>query len=112
VNAAAILRTALEWIDASRIRPRRHSADPRKWSAGVQMHWHPKPGFFLKDAESIALGLLEASKTPRLAMARLVFYINRAGRNLSHERVRVLEHAKEIIRGHAFIQGGGAIIGH
>ncbi len=34
----------------------------------------------------------------RAAMSMLTFYINRAGKNLTPERKRVLEHAKEILR--------------
>jgi len=34
----------------------------------------------------------------RAAMSMLTFYINRAGKNLTPERRRVLEHAKEILR--------------
>jgi hypothetical protein len=35
---------------------------------------------------------------PRSAMSMLVFYINRAGKNLSEDQERVLEQAKEELR--------------
>ena len=34
----------------------------------------------------------------RSAMSMLVFYINRAGRNLDRDRLRILEQAKEELR--------------
>jgi hypothetical protein len=40
----------------------------------------------------------EADAVERRAMAKLTFYENRAGRNLSPERRSVLERAKSIVR--------------
>lgn len=58
----------------------------------------PPEGLFSQDAEIIAKQLKKDSKDLRQAMGRLTFYINRSGKNLSSERRKTLEHAKEILR--------------
>ncbi len=72
-----------------------------KWSASVTSDaTHPEPGLFTEDAETIAthLATREVSpKGPAQGMQMLNFYINRAGHNLSEERHKVLEHAKQIL---------------
>jgi hypothetical protein len=72
-----------------------------KWSAGVTSDaTHPEPGLFNEDAETIATHLARkevSPKGPAQGMQMLNFYINRAGHNLSAERHKVLEHAKEIL---------------
>lgn len=62
--------------------------------------------FTWKDPKKIAASLkrsAEAStrrKAPpfRSAMSMLVFYINRAGKNLDHDQKRILEQAKQELR--------------
>ncbi len=62
--------------------------------------------FTLEDPREIALSLLRSAErssrrktTPfRSAMSMLCFYINRAGRNLPAERLRILEQAKDELR--------------
>ena len=62
--------------------------------------------FTLDDPREIALSLKRSAqasgrrKSPpfRSAMSMLTFYINRAGKNLSEERRRVLERAKDELR--------------
>jgi hypothetical protein len=62
--------------------------------------------FTWEDPKRIALSLKQSadsstrSKTPpfRSAMSMLVFYINRAGKNLDKDRLRILEQAKEELR--------------
>jgi hypothetical protein len=56
-------------------------------------------------AEEIADAVIAAAREDdsgesleRRAMSKLTFYENRAGRNLSDERRRVLEEAKDIVR--------------
>jgi hypothetical protein len=62
--------------------------------------------FTWDDPRAIALSLMRSAEastrrkaTPfRSAMSMLVFYVNRAGRNLDHTQRRVLEQAKEELR--------------
>jgi hypothetical protein len=72
-----------------------------KWSAGVTSDsTHPHEGLFNEDAQTIADELFSkkvSPKGPGSGMRMLNFYINRAGKNLSEERVAVLEHAKAIL---------------
>jgi tRNA(adenine34) deaminase len=72
-----------------------------KWSSQVTSDsTHPEPGLFTQDAETIATHLAKpevSPKGPAQGMQMLNFYINRAGHNLSAERHKVLEHAKELL---------------
>jgi hypothetical protein len=62
--------------------------------------------FTWADPKKIALSLKQSAdsstrrKAPpcRSAMSMLVFYINRAGRNLDKDQLRILEQAKEELR--------------
>ena len=61
----------------------------------------PAPGLFKKSAQEIASGLSRKSVAPEgpgQAMRMLSFYENRGGKNLSAERKRALEGAKDILR--------------
>ena len=83
---------------------------PHRWSAKVTRESHAlalEDGVFTwKDPKQIALSLKRsadastARKSPplRSAMSMLVFYINRAGKNLDPEQKRVLEQAKDELR--------------
>lgn len=66
----------------------------KHWTAAVHEKWTPPEGFFTKSGAAIAKGLLAASKDEAQAMARLNFYINRAGKNLSAEEKARFEAAK------------------
>jgi hypothetical protein len=72
-----------------------------KWSAAVTTDsTHPHEGLFNESAQTIADELFSkqvSPKGPSSGMRMLNFYINRAGKNLSEERVGVLEHAKKIL---------------
>ena len=82
----------------------------RNWSGRVTRESHAldlEDGVFTwKDPKRIARSLkrsAEASTRPkappfRSAMSMLVFYINRAGRNLDDEQRAVLEQAKDELR--------------
>jgi hypothetical protein len=82
----------------------------RRWSAAVTRESNAldlEPKVFSKDSPgAIARSLKRSAEesgrrkaTPfRSAMSMLTFYINRAGRNLSDARVRVLERAKGELR--------------
>lgn len=82
----------------------------KKWSAEVTEHSHAldlEPGVFeFDDPQRIARSLKHSAEqstqrkaTPfQSAMSMLNFYINRAGRNLSAERKKVLEDAKDELR--------------
>src|SRR6201996_8393679 len=74
----------------------------RRWSAKVKTDsTKPAPGLFKKSAKEIAEGLEKKSVSPKgpgQAMQMLSFYENRGGKNLSAERKRTLEHAKDLLR--------------
>jgi hypothetical protein len=84
--------------------------DSGKWSAEVTRHSNAldlEEGVFTwTDPRRIALSLQRSAeqsrrrKAPpfRSAMSMLVFYINRAGKNLDPQQRRVLEQAKEELR--------------
>jgi hypothetical protein len=81
-----------------------------RWSAQVTKHSNAldlQAGVFnLKDAKSVARSLKRSAEcstrrkaTPyRSALSMLVFYINRAGKNLPARRRRTLEQAKTELR--------------
>jgi tRNA(adenine34) deaminase len=74
----------------------------RRWSAKVKTDsTKPAPGLFKESAKEIAEGLAKKSVSPKgpgQGMRMLSFYENRAGKNLSSERRRTLEKAKDILR--------------
>jgi len=74
----------------------------KRWSAKVTTDsTKPGPGLFKKSAKTIAEELAKKSVSPKgpgQGMQMLSFYENRAGKNLSAERVRTLEHAKDLLR--------------
>lgn len=84
--------------------------DAKKWSAQVTRSSHAlelEAGVFTwKDPRRIARSLQRSAeestqrKSPpfRSAMSMLVFYINRAGKNLDAEQLAVLEQAKVELR--------------
>ena len=83
---------------------------PRRWSGDVTKHSDAldlEPGVFtLNDPEQIAASLKESAEASdrrkatayRSALSMLTFYINRAGRNLSTARRRILTRAKDELR--------------
>jgi hypothetical protein len=85
-------------------------ASKHKWSAEVSEHSDAldleEHLFESDDPRHIALGLKRAAEEShrrkaepfQSAMSMLTFYINRAGSNLSKERRKVLEDAKEELR--------------
>src|ERR1700728_2467287 len=79
----------------------RSSHGRRKWSAGVDTEsTYPQEGLFKKDAATIARSLASkkvSPKGPSSGMRMLTFYVNRAGKNLTQSRLRVLERAKELL---------------
>jgi hypothetical protein len=72
-----------------------------KWSAAVDTDsTHPRSGLFNRDAKTIASELASrkvSPKGPSSGMRMLTFYINRAGKNLPSERLKVLENAKHLL---------------
>lgn len=83
----------------------------RKWSAGVNTEsTYPQEGLFKKDAATIARSLASkkvSPKGPSSGMRMLTFYVNRAGKNLPKSRLRVLEHAKELLHKRMETMKGG-----
>jgi len=79
----------------------RNSHGKRKWSAAVTTDsTHPRAELCKKDAKTIARELASkkvSPKGPSSGMRMLTFYINRAGKNLSAGRLKVLENAKELL---------------
>jgi hypothetical protein len=87
--------------NSSKSRAHGNSGGRRKWSAAVDTDsTHPRSGLFNKDAKIIARELASGKvspKGPSSGMRMLTFYINRAGKNLPPERLKVLENAKELL---------------
>jgi hypothetical protein len=79
----------------------KNSDGTRKWSAAVTTDsTHPHEGLFNKDAKTIARELASkkvSPKGPSSGMRMLTFYINRAGKNLPADRLKVLENAKKLL---------------
>ena len=86
------------------------TARPRRWSKHVMETSDAldlEPGVFkLRSASSIARSLKRSAEQSRRrksdpyrsAMSMLTFYVNRAGKNLPEERVRILQSAKDELR--------------
>jgi hypothetical protein len=70
-------------------------AERSLWSGDVQTKWSPPEGLFTKSGAEIARVLLKASGTRKQAMARLMFYVNRAGKGVANKDE--LDRAREII---------------
>ncbi len=75
----------------------------RRWSAKVDTDsTHPEPGLFEKGPRTVAQALASkkvSPKGPASGMRMLNFYINRAGNNLTEDRLAVLQRAKTILSG-------------
>ncbi|MEN6620633.1 MAG: DUF3175 domain-containing protein [Smithella sp.] len=86
------------------------SSNGRRWTQRVTRESNAldleKGVFTWTDPRKIALSLKQSAdsstrrKAPpfRSAMSMLVFYINRAGRNLNQDRLHILQQAKEELR--------------
>ena len=86
------------------------SASNGKWSARVTRESNAlsleKGVFTWKDPKAIAQSLKDSAEAStrrkaepfRSAMSMLVFYINRAGKNLDPNQLRILEEAKQALR--------------
>jgi tRNA(adenine34) deaminase len=74
----------------------------KRWSAKVTTDsTKPTPGIFNASAQAIADDLAKPSVSPKgpgQGMQMLSFYENRAGKNLSADRKKTLEAAKDILR--------------
>ncbi len=87
-----------------------HPAVSRNWSARVTRESNAldlEEGVFTwHDPRRIALSLMQSAEAStrrrappfRSAMSMLVFYINRAGKNLDQAQLRILEQAKDELR--------------
>jgi hypothetical protein len=79
----------------------RNSDGRRKWSGAVTTDsTHPQAGLFNQGAKTIARELASkkvSPKGPSSGMRMLTFYINRAGKNLTASRLKVLENAKKLL---------------
>jgi Protein of unknown function (DUF3175) len=98
-------------INIKAIMPKPSKSSPKnRWSGNVTRESNAldlEEGVFTwEDPQRIALSLKKSAerstrrKAPpfRSAMSMLVFYINRAGRNLGVDQLRILEEAKEELR--------------
>jgi hypothetical protein len=77
------------------------SKEKKRWVSKVTTDsTHPPPGLFNRSARTIARTLASKSvspKGPASGLRMLMFYMNRAGRNLSAERRAQLEEAKKLL---------------
>jgi len=73
----------------------------KRWVARVTTDsTHPQKGLFTRSAATIANSLASkkvSPKGPSSGMRMLNYFINRAGKSLTAERRRVLEHAKALL---------------
>jgi len=73
----------------------------KKWVKDVKTNsTSPPESLFTKDARTIARSLASRKVSPKgigSGLRMLQYYINRAGKNLSESRRKVLEHAKELL---------------
>ena len=78
------------------------SKPARRWSHRVKSEsTFPPPGLYTKDARTIARTMASKRVSPKgigSAIRMVQFYINRAGKNLSAARRRVLEQAKQLLK--------------
>ena len=100
---AAAKKTAAKKVPAKKsVRKKSTTPPSKRWSAKVKTDsTKPGPGLFKKTAKAIAEGLAKKSVSPKgpgQAMQMLSFYENRGGKNLSPERKKTLENAKDILR--------------
>lgn len=70
-----------------------------KWSGKVDTKWTPPEGLFTGSAKEIAAGLMKGAKDEAQAMARLNYYINRAGKKLAPADRKRIDTAKQILMG-------------
>jgi hypothetical protein len=70
----------------------------KKWSKKIKTSWEPPEGLFKQDPKTIAYAVASDSKDLRQAVQRIQFYVNRAGSNLSTERKRTMDRAKDYVR--------------
>jgi hypothetical protein len=97
-------------VSTATLRRQRSAGHGRRWSKRVTETSHAlslKPEVFvLDDPRKIAASLKRSAQTShqrksepfRSAMSMLVFYINRAGKNLPEKRRAILEQAKDELR--------------
>ena len=69
-----------------------------QWSGEVKTKRHPPEGLFKEGSAEKIASWCAGSGSLNTAMAELNFYINRAGDNLSADRLGVLNHAKELVQ--------------
>lgn len=96
--------------EAQQMSNKPESSPNKNWSGRVTRESHSlaleKGVFTWTDPRKVALSLKQSAdnstnrKSPpfRSAMSMLVFYINRAGKNLDKKQLRILEQAKEELR--------------
>jgi hypothetical protein len=90
------------WIKSGNGPAEGDMAQQKKWVWGVRtVSTCPPPGLFTKDAETIARTMASKKVSPKgigSGIRMLQFFINRAGKNLSAERKRKLERAKQLLQ--------------
>lgn len=76
--------------------------DDRRWSGKVKtISTFPPEGTFQQDAETVARIMASKKVSPKgigSGIRMIQFFINRAGKNLSHKRRAELEKAKRILQ--------------
>ncbi|HSQ55007.1 MAG TPA: DUF3175 domain-containing protein [Gemmata sp.] len=81
---------------------RKRHRDPKSWVREVKtVSTFPPEGIFTKDAATIARVMTSkkvSPKGPASGLRMIQFFINRAGKGLSHKRRAELEKAKKLLR--------------
>jgi hypothetical protein len=68
-----------------------------KWSGKVKTKWHPPEGLFKNGSPEEIASTVSQGVDLKTAMARLNFFLNRGGSNISPEIRKKVEKAKSVL---------------
>jgi len=69
-----------------------------KWSNKVKTKWHPPEGLFSNGTAQEIADAVSQGEDLKTAMARLNFFLNRGGSNVTPKIRKKVEQAKELVR--------------
>lgn len=92
------MKTFIEWLAEQDLLE--ESKRKKKWLKKVETSWEPPEGLFTKSAQVIASTVCDSSKSLKQAISRIIFYKNRAGKNLNDEDIARLDKAVELCHAH------------
>jgi hypothetical protein len=71
----------------------------KNWSGKVETKWHPPEGLFKNGSPEEIASTVSQGANLKTAMARLNFFLNRGGSNVSPAIRKKVEKAKKILSG-------------